>query len=210
MESLSLSKDDWVLILEQSMLVLIIIATWLRPRGELTHQELSGLLLHYIGTASDCIDFFSAINEDEKLTINPYFIYTILTIYSWSLFQFIFVVTVTKKSSDDDGDDDGDDDDDDDEELDEKGKMVEIDARFKVFSKRKKKRKNYWKIITKKIELFVESEAWAVFVTVALQDGAFLLVRLTCIFHWNINSYTMYFFSAKNALVLALQVRFIG
>ena len=39
-----LSKDIFTLVLEQSMLVVIIIARWLMPKGDLTRDQLSGEL----------------------------------------------------------------------------------------------------------------------------------------------------------------------
>lgn len=67
---LSVSYDWWTTVLEQSMLVLIIIARWLMPKGELSREQLSALLLYYLGTASDLVDFFSVLSEDDsKLVI---------------------------------------------------------------------------------------------------------------------------------------------
>ena len=53
-----LTNDWWTLLLEQSMLVLIIIARWLMPKGDMNRDQLSALLLFYLGTASDILDFF--------------------------------------------------------------------------------------------------------------------------------------------------------
>jgi len=34
------------------------------PKGDLTHDQLSQLLLVYIGTAADIVEFFDAFKED--------------------------------------------------------------------------------------------------------------------------------------------------
>ena len=39
-----INSNTWALLLEQSMLVLIIGARWLMPKGELTKEQLSGML----------------------------------------------------------------------------------------------------------------------------------------------------------------------
>ena len=39
-----------------------------------------------------------------------------------------------------------------------------------------------------------------------MQDGPFFIIRLISIFYYNILTYTNYFFAAKNALILALQM----
>lgn len=42
--SVELDSDAWTLLLEQSMLVLIIAARWLMPKGDLSKEQLSGSL----------------------------------------------------------------------------------------------------------------------------------------------------------------------
>ena len=60
--------------------------------------------------------------------------------------------------------------------------------------------------IKKLIQDFFETEAWGIFVSVVLQDGPFVIMRFISILNFNIKTYTNYFFTAKNALVLLLQV----
>ena len=109
------------------------------------------------------------------------------------MIQFVFVVTVTKDNNADD------DDDDEEEEEEDRGGRASRAAQ-------KVEREEMVKRINKKLQLFIESDAWGVIVVLLLQDGPFILVRLTCILYWSIGSYTMYFFTAKNALIIALQV----
>jgi len=53
-----------VKILEQVLLLLLILGRWILPKGKLTHDQLSQLLLVYIGTAGDIVEFFEAFKED--------------------------------------------------------------------------------------------------------------------------------------------------
>lgn len=44
---------------------MLIVGRWLLPKGALSHDQLSQLLLVYVGTAADIVEFFEAFNEDE-------------------------------------------------------------------------------------------------------------------------------------------------
>jgi Transmembrane protein 26. len=65
------------------------------PKGELTRDQLSQLLLVYIGTAADIIEFFDSFKED-KVAREPVLVYLTLGIWAWSLMQFTVVLTATK------------------------------------------------------------------------------------------------------------------
>jgi hypothetical protein len=59
-----LSADQWIRTLEQILLLILIVGRWLLPKGKLTHDQLSQLLLVYIGTAADIVEFFEAFKEE--------------------------------------------------------------------------------------------------------------------------------------------------
>lgn len=61
----SLTSDEWVKTLEQILLLILIIGRWMLPKGKLSHNQLSQLLLVYIGTASDIVELFEAFKEEE-------------------------------------------------------------------------------------------------------------------------------------------------
>jgi hypothetical protein len=67
-------------------------SVWL---GDLTRDQLSQLLLVYIGTAADIIEFFDSF-KDEKIAREPILVLLTLAIWSWSLLQFTVVLTATK------------------------------------------------------------------------------------------------------------------
>jgi hypothetical protein len=50
--------------LEQILLLILIIGRWMLPKGKLSHNQLSQLLLVYIGTASDIVELFEAFKEE--------------------------------------------------------------------------------------------------------------------------------------------------
>ncbi|ESO04656.1 hypothetical protein HELRODRAFT_156957 [Helobdella robusta] len=75
------------------------IPRWILPKGQLTHDQLSELLLVYIATAADIVEFFDAFKEDAVRFNRPLCI-VILSIWSWSLLQFTMVLTATKKPKD--------------------------------------------------------------------------------------------------------------
>lgn len=65
------------------------------PKGDLTRDQLSQLLLVYIGTAADIIEFFDSFKED-RIAKEPVLVYLTLGIWAWSLMQFTVVLTATK------------------------------------------------------------------------------------------------------------------
>ena len=62
---LALPSDLWLRVLEQFLLLMLIVGRWLLPKGALSHDQLSQLLLVYVGTAADIVEFFEAFNEDK-------------------------------------------------------------------------------------------------------------------------------------------------
>lgn len=49
--------------LEQLLLVILVVGRWLLPKGELSRDELSQLLLIYVGTAADIAELFETFKE---------------------------------------------------------------------------------------------------------------------------------------------------
>jgi hypothetical protein len=186
----AISSDQWTMLLEQSMLLLIIFSRWLMPKGDMTRDQLSSLLLTYVGTASDCVDFFAILAEDEILAEDVTFKSVVLAFYSWSLLQFMFVKTIVQDDDEDEENDDDDDDDDDGKKTDDK-------------NKKKMGITNIWKGFVKRV---LQTEIWAILVTLIMQDGPFFVIRMSVIFMYNVMSETHVFFTAKNALMIMLQV----
>ncbi|XP_050412256.1 transmembrane protein 26 [Patella vulgata] len=94
-----LSSDEWIRTLEQVLLLILIIGRWLLPKGKLTHDQLSQLLLVYIGTAADIVEFFEAFKE-EKVRNNQLLCMIILGIWSLSLIRFSLVLTASRSRQD--------------------------------------------------------------------------------------------------------------
>lgn len=88
-------NDTVVMLIEQCLMLVLIIGRWMLPKGDLTRDQLSQLLLVYIGTAADIIEFFDSI-KDDKVNTNKLFCLLVMSIWSWSLLQFTFVLTATK------------------------------------------------------------------------------------------------------------------
>lgn len=82
-------------LIEQFLMLVLIVGRWMLPKGDLTRDQLSQLLLVYIGTAADIIEFFDSFKED-KIGRELVLVYLTLGIWSWSLMQFTVVLTATK------------------------------------------------------------------------------------------------------------------
>ncbi len=92
---IEVDEDTLVVLIEQFLMLILIIGRWMLPKGDLTRDQLSQLLLVYIGTAADIIEFFDSF-KDERVNTDKVLCIMILSIWSWSLLQFTFVLTATK------------------------------------------------------------------------------------------------------------------
>nr|XP_040580383.1 LOW QUALITY PROTEIN: transmembrane protein 26-like [Lepeophtheirus salmonis] len=95
LEQIPVDEDTLLVIIEQLLMLILIIGRWMLPKGEMTRDELSQLLLVYIGTAADIIEFFDSF-KDEKVNTNKILCITVLSIWSWSLLQFTLIITSPK------------------------------------------------------------------------------------------------------------------
>ena len=92
---IELSAEMWVTLIEQFLMLILIIGRWMLPKGDLTRDQLSQLLLVYIGTAADIIEFFDSF-KDNKIANDPILVLLTLSIWSWSLMQFTIVLSATR------------------------------------------------------------------------------------------------------------------
>jgi cell division protein FtsB len=99
------NSDDEVVIytLEQALVLILVIGRWLLPKGSLSRDQLSQLLLVYVGVAADIIEFTEIIKEDEirnaKMLMNKHFVNAVILFWSVSLFQFTLTISVTERSA---------------------------------------------------------------------------------------------------------------
>ncbi|XP_051578482.1 transmembrane protein 26-like [Myxocyprinus asiaticus] len=106
----SVCPNDWILGLHQVLLILLILGKWLLPLGGgVTRDELSQLLLIFVGTAADILEFTSETLSDIKDN-SPQLVYIILAVWTWSMLQFplhLAVVTSRPQNSDEPNGEDG-------------------------------------------------------------------------------------------------------
>ncbi|PIK43368.1 putative transmembrane protein [Apostichopus japonicus] len=89
----NISDADWTLALEQLLVVFLIVGRWLLPKGELSRDQLSQLLLVYIGMAADILEFSAENLKEGAVYCDLLLIIIILALWSWSLVQFTLVLT---------------------------------------------------------------------------------------------------------------------
>ncbi|XP_053189247.1 transmembrane protein 26-like [Scomber japonicus] len=96
-------SNDWILALHQILLILLIVGKWILPLGGgVTRDELSQLLLIFVGTAADILEFTSETMSDLKGN-SPYMVYIILGVWTWSMLQFPLHLAVVNNKSDSQG-----------------------------------------------------------------------------------------------------------
>ncbi|CAB0042753.1 unnamed protein product [Trichogramma brassicae] len=177
---LQISTETWVTLIEQFLMLILIIGRWMLPKGELTRDQLSQLLLVYIGTAADIIEFFDSF-KDEKVSREPLLVYLTLGIWAWSLMQFTVVLTATKSRK----------------------SRLSSSGGGGATSTRKKRQQQ---VASDDQTSCCSIDVWAIAINMLLQDGPFLAFRLTLIIHFKIVSYMNIFFTCKNTLVILLQL----
>uniref|UniRef100_UPI0037E98F6D transmembrane protein 26-like n=1 Tax=Semicossyphus pulcher TaxID=241346 RepID=UPI0037E98F6D len=160
-------SNDWILALHQILLILLIVGKWLLPLGGgVTRGELSQLLLIFVGTAADILEFTSETLADVKET-SPQLVYIILAVWTWSMLQFPLHLAVVNNKPD-----------------------SERDPGAQDVSFLKKHSTDLWSIVE---ALFI-------------QDGPFLVVRLTVMTYFDVFHQMLVFFTIKNFLVLVLNL----
>ncbi|XP_013887208.1 transmembrane protein 26 [Austrofundulus limnaeus] len=163
----ALCPNNWILALHQILLILLILGKWLLPLGDgVTKDQLSQLLLIFVGTAADILEFTSETLNDITDT-SPELVYIILAVWSWSMLQFPCHLSVVK-SMGQGGDNDA----------------VQGDSLWSKYS----------------------TDLWSIVETLFIQDGPFLVVRLTVLTHYRIIHQMLIFFTVKNFLVVILNL----
>ncbi|KIH57964.1 hypothetical protein ANCDUO_11844 [Ancylostoma duodenale] len=138
-------------LLEQLLLVVLIIGRWLLPKGDISREQLSQILLAYLAISSDIVEFFDVFKE--KAVYNNVGVQQIvLAAWTLSLLQFPFVLTVSRA------------------------------RKMRV-------------AITKTYEELI----------LPRRPPNFWEVRLYLMLQYGLVTYTMIFFTCKNALIIALQ-----
>ncbi|XP_019473030.1 transmembrane protein 26 [Meleagris gallopavo] len=85
----TICETVWTLALHQTFLLLLVVGRWLLPIGvEITRDQLSQLLLMFVGTAADILEFASETLDIEDVRKNYILINAILAVWTWSMLQF--------------------------------------------------------------------------------------------------------------------------
>ena len=91
--------------MEQALVLILVIGRWLLPKGGITRDQLSQLLLIYIGTAADIMEFTEIIKEDDirktnpKMLQNNHFVNAVILFWSVSLFQFPLTIYAMERTA---------------------------------------------------------------------------------------------------------------
>lgn len=82
-------------VLEQILLVVLIVGRWFLPKGDISREQLSQILLAYLAISSDIVEFFDVFKEVvvyQNLNLQ----YIVLSAWTLSLLQFPFILTVSR------------------------------------------------------------------------------------------------------------------
>ncbi len=185
----ALNESLWAQVIEQLLLVVLVIGRWLLPKGDLSRDELSQLLLVYVGTAADIAELLETFGEprvNKKLSVT----YLILAIWSWSLIQFTIVQASNTKARRRNAPRDS---------IPDVQEEVHLIVHADETERKTEDFVTFWKWF------FTNLDVFGIMLSSSLQDGPFLCIRLYLLIEHNVVSYMMIFFTCKNTLVLLLQ-----
>ncbi|XP_072196674.1 transmembrane protein 26 [Excalfactoria chinensis] len=164
----TICETVWTLALHQTFLLLLVVGRWLLPIGvEITRDQLSQLLLMFVGTAADILEFASETLDIEDVRKNYILINAILAVWTWSMLQFPLDLAVQH-----------------------------IGCKPTASSRQ----------IPSLLLCRYSSELWNIGVSLFIQDGPFFIVRSILMGHFRIFNQMLVFFTAKNILVVILQL----
>uniref|UniRef100_A0A915IVS0 Transmembrane protein 26 n=1 Tax=Romanomermis culicivorax TaxID=13658 RepID=A0A915IVS0_ROMCU len=229
----SFSPKMWLQIVEQSLLVILLLGRWLLPKGRITRDQLSQLLLAYLAISSDIAELFNLF-QDKQVRVNWRLNYVTLGIWTLSLVQFPLVLTTVKaqkarycwgtninKSGV--------------ETLAtgialvhaEDGSSLKAAVQHQSSPNNQKQRRSTApgsKMIAvvalptttvenghkrRKITFWdkmTDISVWGILLTVLLQDGPFFALRIYLIAFEGVSNHALYFFVWKNSVIIILQL----
>ena len=212
---------------ELGMAIGLILGRWLIPSGHMSREQLSGLLLGYVGNAADTLEFIQSAEIKRVACIRSVTI-AVLLVYTWSIYQFSLVTTATMKNEDDiekspkkrnkispleviPG-----------SRKNTKEKKKYIDVRVSTINKKEKRGKNNHLHPVLPVSPYLlhsmqpdesdiklremHGEMFQILVTMVMQDGPFLVLRLYLLIYYGIDSEMHIFFTCKNAVIVLLLV----
>ncbi|XP_078497089.1 transmembrane protein 26 [Lissotriton helveticus] len=162
----SVCNTVWTLALHQTFLLLLVIGKWFLPTDAgTTREQLSQLLLLFVGTAADILEFCSETLELADVRKEAVLVYSILSVWTWSMLQFLLDVTV--KNVD-------------------RHQSPAPQGRCSLLLTR------------------YSADLWNIGISLFIQDGPFLIVRLILMIYYRVITQMLVFFAAKNILVVML------
>lgn len=180
---MELDPENWAAGLEQTMLIILVLGRWLMPKGDMSRDQLSQLLMVYVGLGADILDIFDTFKEPEVKT-NRAVIIVGLALFSWALMQFPLVLTQTQSPP--------------------RGQPQQPGSLRQEYSPGVSVGGD-----TRAPSSFTSccsSEVWSLLLTVGLQDGPFLLYRLYLMIQEQVLNQLMIFFTCKNILIVLLEL----
>ncbi|XP_077993190.1 transmembrane protein 26-like [Glandiceps talaboti] len=95
-----ISDEAAVLAIHQMLLFLLVLGRWLMPAGNVSKDQLSQLLLVYIGMAADILEFATEGVKEPSVKCSIALLYAVLGLWAWSLLQFTLLYPAADNASD--------------------------------------------------------------------------------------------------------------
>ncbi|XP_069835634.1 transmembrane protein 26-like [Dendropsophus ebraccatus] len=166
----AICESAWTLRLHQSFHILLIIGKWLMPLGVgVTRDQLSQLLLSYMGTAADTLEFCTETLEETGIRYSNFTtMYSIIDLWTLTVLQLI---------------------------------LFPLDLVVQNIACEPTTKRNISRLFCT-----YSTDPRNITISLLIQDGSFLIIRIIFMAQLKIVNQLLLFFTAKNSLILMLQV----
>ncbi|XP_063959053.1 transmembrane protein 26-like isoform X1 [Lytechinus pictus] len=173
-------------IFQQIMMLVIIFGRWMAPKGKLSHDQFSSLLLALTAMSLDMLEFATDSLSIEAVACDKIYVGFIIAVWCWSLLQIPLGLTAVKQRKPRIA-----------------GPIESRDSSDDSTAVQGSKPNGF--NCKASCCCYCESEIWSLMVSIFMQDGPYLILRLYIMFSTGYVGETLIFFAAKNGLIVALQ-----
>ena len=96
---LEMSMGMKALVIEQTGVLMLIIGRWTLPKGQISRNQFSQIILIYIATAADIVEFSEIYTEDQvrERPERAQIYNDVMGIWGWSVMQFSFTIALPEE-----------------------------------------------------------------------------------------------------------------
>lgn len=179
---------------EIGLLVGIIFVRAIMPRGNISHEKLSSMLLTFVGNSADIIGLFDTFLDRSIMYIRSV-VYVVLGIFTWSVIQFTFIPSDIKQQKKEESNGD----------IKEHGKRSKTEFDVVANGDQIGSVKHFSSVFSS-VSKHCTVDVCESLVFLLMHDGPYLVLRLYLIVYYQVYGEMHIFFTIKNSMVVVLHL----